>query len=219
MKNFILISLFTLTTFFANAENCHRTGTFVGAGDVDVKGAVTLEVQTDGSIKLTLSSDFKSDAGPDLDIYIGDAMRVDGFSVKVEALGSLIGTQTYTIPAAIKLGDYSYVTILCTKYNHYYGSALLGGNVGDCNALSVNDVSAPNGFDFKVNSSGMTIDSDKRYDNVSLLVYDFSGTLIKSELIAQISKGETLFEGGFPKVGVVVLTSNDWALRKKYILK
>mgnify|MGYP001153523104 CR=1 FL=1 len=170
MKIFTLISLFTLTTFFANAQQCYRTGTFEGAVDVDVKGSVTLETQTDGSIKLTLSSDFKSDSGPDLDIYIGDTMRVDGFSIKVEALGSFTGTQTYTIPSSVKLTDYTYVTIHCTKYNHYYGAARLGSNLGDCSALKVNDVSAPTGFNFKINPSSITIDSEKNYEDVSLSV-------------------------------------------------
>ncbi|MFT6716078.1 MAG: hypothetical protein ACJA0Q_000707 [Saprospiraceae bacterium] len=218
MKILTLITLFTLTSFFAHAENCNRTGSFIGAGDVDVKGAVTLEIQTDGSIKLILSSDFVSDSGPDLDIYIGNTMRVDAFSVRLDALGSLAGSQTYTLPWAIKLTDYSYVTIHCTQYNHYYGSALLGNNVGDCIALKINDVSAPEGVNIKVNSSGISIDSDKNYKNVTLSVYNFTGVLIKSVFFAQVNKGSTALKGSFPTSGIVVLNSDGWALRSMYIL-
>ena len=219
MKILTLISLLTLTSLFSIAQNCHRTGTFVGAGDVDVKGSVTLEVQADGSINLVLSSDFISDAGPDLDIYIGQTMRVDGFSIRLQALGSLSGTQTYSLPAAIKLGDYSYITIHCTQYNHYYGAALLGVNAGNCGTVSVNDVSDAPGLNVDVNSSEISLDSDRVYNNVSVELYDFSGTLVMKTVILQVSKGNMKLVGTFPKAGIILLLGENWSLNKKYIIK
>lgn len=219
MKILTLISLFTLTTFFANAQNCYRTGTFVGAGDVDVKGSVTLEVQDDGSINLTLSSDFVSDAGPDLDIYLGSTDRVDGFSIRMEALGSLSGGQTYTLSSGIELVDYSYISIHCTQYNHHYGAAMLGSTLGNCSTLKVNDASAPLGLNIKMNKSGVSVVSDKVYQSVSFALYDFSGKLLRSEVLAEINKGETKLHGDFSATGIVVLTGKNWVLRRKYIIK
>lgn len=219
MKILTLISLFTLTTFIANAENCHRTGTFVGAGDVDVKGSVTLEVQNGGFINLILSSDFVSDAGPDLDIYIGNTERIDGFSIKLEALTSLNGSQTYTLSSGINLGDYTYITIHCTQYNHHYGAALLGDNLGDCATLKVNNTSAPLGLHINVSSSGLSVVSDKYYEKVSLGLYSFAGKLLRKEVLSEINKGVTKLNGEFAIAGILVLTSDRWVLRKKYIIK
>jgi len=217
MKILTLISLFTLTSFFAQAENCRRTGIFVGAGDVDVQGSVTLEVQADGSINLNLSADFISDSGPDLDIYIGDAMRVDGFSIRLEALGSLTGAQTYVLPAAIGIGDYSYVTILCTKYNHFYGAALLGSNQGDCSALSIVELSAPNDISFNVNASGLNINSTKLHEDVTATIFSIDGALVSTLVINQLVEGVTTISGKFPAVGILVLSGRDITFNGKYM--
>jgi hypothetical protein len=219
MKILTLISFFTLTSFFANAENCKRTGIFFGAGDadVDVEGSVTLEVKADGSIKLNLSSGFLSDDGPDLDIYIGSTMRVDGLSIRLEALGSLSGAQSYVLPASISIADYSYVTIHCTQYNHYYGAALLGSSQGDCNTLSVNDASVPSDISFKADAYGVTINSSKLFENVTATIFSVNGTMVSKTIISQLVDGVTLISGDFPTVGVLVLSGSDIAFRGKYV--
>lgn len=219
MKTLTLFSVLTLLTFYSNAQKCHRAGDFIGAGDVDVSGSVSLELQDDGSIQLQLSSDFKSDSGPDLDIYLGSSGRVNTFSVRVEALSSLAGSQVYTISSAINLEDYDYVTIHCTHYSHYYGSALLGAKTGDCTALKVNEAIVPSAFRFDINLSGIAVNSDKQYSDVMINVYDFSGRLSYSKLINSVEKGSSFIAAKLPLMGVVGLRTGEWFLSRKYILK
>jgi hypothetical protein len=218
MKNFTLLSVFTLMTIFAQAENCYRSASFIGAEDVDVTGTVTLEVQTDGSIQLKLSSDFLSESGPDLDIYLGSTDRVDGFSLRIEPLTSLTGAQTYMLPSSIKLDDYEYVTIHCTQYNHHYGAAKLASKQGDCSSLKTTNSVIPNGFNFNIKSSSVIIDSDKSYENVSLMVYDIAGVLQRSEFVEYLNKGRSQYSWAVPKSGILIVSGKELFFQHKYIL-
>lgn len=218
MKILTIISLFTLASFFAKAEKCQRTGQFVGAGDVDVVGSVTLEVQEDGSVNLVLSADFVSDAGPDLDIYVGQTDRVDGLSVRLEPLGSLSGSQTYLLPPSIGLNDYSYVSIHCTRWNHYYGAAQLGASQGSCNALNVNESPESKHLKVNVSSSKVAIQSDKSYKNVAIKAYDLKGNLVMYQFVSEINIGSTAVVGVYPKTGILVVTGNEIIYSYKYSL-
>lgn len=204
MKHLLYISAFLLISFNAKAQSCSRTGTFVGAGDVDVKGSVTLEEQNDGSILLKLSSDFVSDAGPDLDIYLGSSNRVNGSSIKLQALSSLTGAQTYTLPNNISVNQFEYVTIHCTQYNHYYGAAQLGAISGTCQTLGTNIIEGEKGIEINSNGTHLLISSDRQEDAAHLIVYDLSGAIIFQDLI-QIPKGQLIFNEQLGSRGVKVV--------------
>lgn len=220
MKTFsflTLLTVFVCLTTGLNAQNCHRIGNFVGAGDVDVKGSVTMELQANGELHLKLSSDFVSDTGPDLDIYLGTGDRVDAFSVKVEALGSLSGAQTYIVPSAISMDDFQYVTIHCTQYNHYYGAAKLGVKSGDCSALNTQNV-LPVGLQLKVSAQGVTVISNKIYDQAELKIFNLQGSLLNQLQLGSLQPGDNYFKMLLSKQVFVVLTTKEWSYTKQYYL-
>ena len=132
MKVLQITFLLIFVSFFCQAQNCVREGEFFGAVDVAVSGGATIEIQENGILKLTLDSNFRSDIGPDLDIYMGSQERVDDFSIKVEARASLKGRQSYDVFSKISMNDFDYITIWCTRYSHYYGSAKLEVQQGEC---------------------------------------------------------------------------------------
>lgn len=188
------------------AENCSRTGSFVGAGDVDVTGSVTIERQSNGDLVLTLSNDFISDSGPDLDIYLGSTDRVTEFSIKVEPLSSLTGQQSYTLSPAIGIDDYEYVSIHCTQYNHYYGAAQLQAKTGDCSGSNSVEVKQAKSIELSAVSAGLLISSDQEL-SAALEVFDLTGKSLSSARNLQLTKGQNLISYPYEGSSVVVLNS------------
>jgi len=218
MKTLILSLSLLLSSLALDAQKCNRTGSFIGAGDVDVKGSVTLEVQGDGSLVIILAADFVSDQGPDLGVYLGNADRVNGTSVMIKALTSFTGEQMYLVPANIKLADYNYVTIWCTQYSHYYGAALLGEDNGSCSALSSADVPVPAGVELSFTTNEILLHATENLNNVSLSVYSFDGKILYSESIPSF-KGTYSVNRTFNTSSIVVFRGEDWVLSEKNILK
>lgn len=217
MKTFTLFAVFTLTFLLTEAQNCSKTGNFEGAVDVDVTGSVTLEVQENGNIQLKLSSDFKSDAGPDLDLYLGNSNEVNSSSLKLEALASLTGEQVYTLPANISLDDYSYVTVHCTQYNHYYGAAFLETKQGDCSTLKVNDLKSILDISLKIDATGILIDSANNYSDASIAIFDFSGKIVAKKTAVELNQGQQKIHMNAPLMGIARLTTNQGVISQKFI--
>lgn len=109
------------------------TGDFVN-GEVSVVGSYTLDVD---HLTLTLSDDFRVDAGPDLFVVlsgVGD-LSLDWQTFSAQALNapllhlgpltSFTGAQTYTIPAGTGLAVYQSVVIWCNTYSVEFAAAPL----------------------------------------------------------------------------------------------
>ena len=178
------ILTFLVGLLFSNAsyaQTCSREGTFVGAGDVDVKGQVTLEEQADGSIQLILSSDFFSDPGPDLDLYLGNSMRVNSSSLRLEPLKSESGSQTYLLPSGLTINQYNYVTVHCTQYNHYYGTAQLGSISGTCQTLGTNTLEGSSGLEINSANGELQISAAQPQGASFLQILDLTGQSVYQE--------------------------------------
>lgn len=126
----IFSAVLLLTALFLNAQECVRAGALVQT-DVNVKGTASL-IHRGDSLIVSLSSNFNSDAGPDLDVYLSDEPNPVATGIRLEALQSLSGSQMYDVPSNIKIEDFNYISIHCTQYNHLYASAELGETSGNC---------------------------------------------------------------------------------------
>lgn len=71
---------------------------------------------------LKLHSDFKSDSGPDLYIYLAQDLNGNGF-VNLGVLQNTSGEQTYAIPEGIDYSKNKYVLVWCKEYSVLFGSA------------------------------------------------------------------------------------------------
>jgi hypothetical protein len=79
--------------------------------------------KTDPNKKYLSFTDFKTDAGPDLYIYLAEDTKATGF-ISVSKLDKT-GTFTLDIPANAKLDKQKYVLIWCKSFTVLFGSALL----------------------------------------------------------------------------------------------
>ena len=84
----------------------------------------TAKIYEDMNGKRTLSfENFKTDAGPDLRIYIAEDKAVTNFvelSMKVEN-----GNKTYEVPASIDLNKQNFVLIWCKQFSVLFGHSEL----------------------------------------------------------------------------------------------
>lgn len=97
-----------------------RTGDFAGLNDKTVKGSVSV---SDGMLVL---SDFSSDEGPDLHVYLTNGTDEAAVSagVMVDAVSFDTASQTFTLKGA-DIADYTYVVIHCDKAKAVFGAAKL----------------------------------------------------------------------------------------------
>lgn len=125
-----MIAYTGLSTISAQVQEV-RIGSFTKhqPNGYDVDGKAYLEDHVD-SIVLRLSPDFNNpEPGPDLDVYLAKQEDVQGgSSVRIAALQSDMGEQSYLVPDSISLYSYDYATIYCTQYDHEWAQAKLDGN-------------------------------------------------------------------------------------------
>jgi hypothetical protein len=80
-----------------------------------------------GERKLTLT-EFETDAGPDLRLYVATGDPARGELGEFEDLGALkgnLGDQQYTLPRALDIGSYSTVVVWCRAFSVAFTSAPL----------------------------------------------------------------------------------------------
>ena len=176
----ILITLFISvlsTTLFA--QECIRSANLQPT-DVKVSGSATL-IQQGDTLVVQLSNDFKSDPGPDLDVYLSNETNPSSTGLKLGALKSLNGEQLYDVPNDVNLADYKFISIHCTRYNHLYAYAELNSSEGDCDAvLSVSN----HEFDelkIGVHNQQIQISTPaKQKEYYSIEIYNQQGQLVSS---------------------------------------
>ncbi len=69
-----------------------------------------------------LLSNFSSDAGPDLKVYLSKDSAASSF-ILLGNLKSTTGNQTYSIPNTATTTDYKYILIWCQRFSVLFGSA------------------------------------------------------------------------------------------------
>ncbi len=75
-----------------------------------------------GNAQTLLLSNFSSDAGPDLKVYLSKDITASSF-ITLGDLKSTTGNQTYNIPKDESAADYKYVLIWCQRFSVLFGSA------------------------------------------------------------------------------------------------
>jgi hypothetical protein len=176
MKQLLIGALF-IGALQMNAQTCTRTGSFQGT-DVSVVG--TAKFIQDGSTKtIELGTDFVSDSGPDLDVYLSPDPNPVADGIRLEALTNLSGTQTFDVPVGIDINEYQYIVIHCTQYGHLYGYANLGTATGNCSlALGTDDAKRLEGFKIVQSGKGINFTSNNNLSSPSVKIYDLNGKLV-----------------------------------------
>jgi Electron transfer DM13 len=101
-------------------------GSFVSIAH-DGRGTATVVELPGGERKLTLT-DFETDSGPDLRLYVAENDPASGDLGEFEDLGSLkgnIGNQQYTLPRELDLSRFSTVVVWCRAFSVAFTSAAL----------------------------------------------------------------------------------------------
>jgi hypothetical protein len=182
----LLIGILFIGALQTNAQICTRTGSFKGT-DVSVVGTAKF-VQDRTTKTIELGTDFLSDSGPDLDVYLSPHPNPVANGIKLEALIALSGKQTYNVPVGIEINDYEYIVVHCTQYNHLYGYALLNTAAGNCSlALWTDDTKSLKDFKLIQSDKGITFTSDNTLTSPSVKIYDLKGKLVlESSSISEI---------------------------------
>ena len=108
------------------AGTAELTGSFESRAHRTTGTARVIE-QADGSRVLALV-DFRTDAGPDLFVYVApraaEGNDVDG-ATRLGALKGNVGDQQYALPADLQLGDAATVVVWCRAFTVSFGAATL----------------------------------------------------------------------------------------------
>ncbi len=145
------IAVFVLS-FQVIIGQCIRTAPFQDGPEYTLNGTAELNFLLDETKTLVFSSDFFTNSGPDLHVYLSNSSTVstpvNGVLVTEDAidlglLQSSSGSQSYDLSAlvpAVDIDAYTYVVIHCAEYNHYWGTGTFGVKSGaDCANLSVGE--------------------------------------------------------------------------------
>lgn len=112
----------TLNEMVSPSGVLQSAGNFKGQGGQKVSGQA--QIYLEGTKYMLKLSDFKSDNGPDLKVYLSKA-EAPSEHISLGDLKSTNGSQVYEISGKPDFVQYRYVLIHCERYNHRYGSAEL----------------------------------------------------------------------------------------------
>lgn len=101
------------------------SGEFESGAHTTEGTAAVVEIAGGGRV-LTLT-DFETDPGPDLRVYLATDRSADD-NVDLDGLKGNVGNQQYEIPASVDLDKYSTVVIWCRAFSVEFGSADLRGS-------------------------------------------------------------------------------------------
>lgn len=107
-----------------NVQDPPKTvGDFVSSAHPTSGTVKVLEDSKDKSIKYLVFENFKTDAGPDLKVYLSEDTKATGF-VEISKLDKT-GNFTLTIPASANLDKQKHVLIWCKQFSVLFGYAQL----------------------------------------------------------------------------------------------
>jgi hypothetical protein len=97
-----------------------RTGSFRGLNGYNVQGSATL-TQTNSGAELAFGSDFLSQSGPGLYVYLSPQENNVAGGVRLGKLSANSGAQSYAIPSTVNPDDFSFVIIYCQPFSIPFG--------------------------------------------------------------------------------------------------
>ena len=134
MRHILLIitTLFLITpSLTGQVIDCSRTTTLKN-GAYNLSGTAILERFDNGDLQLRLDSDFLTDSGPDVQIFLsndststaGGVMLVDIGTV--DGISHFSGALTIPINSSIAIGAYDWLVFRCVSFNAFWGGGRLG---------------------------------------------------------------------------------------------
>lgn len=107
------------STLIGSGSSIIATGNFMN-GVHPVSGKASWHIA--GNSQTLLLSNFSSDGGPDLKVYLSKDLAASSF-ITLGDLKSTTGNQTYNIPSGASTADYKYILIWCQRFSVLFGSA------------------------------------------------------------------------------------------------
>lgn len=104
--------------------SAQRSGSFRGLNGYSAEGSAVLR-QEDDAAELVFESNFRTQNGPGLYIYLSPEEEGVSGGVNLGELKSTSGAQTYAIPASVDPADFDYVIIYCQPFGVPFGTATL----------------------------------------------------------------------------------------------
>jgi len=122
MKKYTLLLIALMTFSLAGWSQSHQAD-FHGT-DIKTSGSAKIKTKSNQKV-VVLSSDFQTEEGPDLHVYLASDTSAVDFT-DLGSLESFSGKQTYEIPEEVSLEAQPMVLIYCQKYSHLFGYAEVG---------------------------------------------------------------------------------------------
>lgn len=88
------------------------------------RGTATIQSNEHGKLELTFSSEFKTDSGPRLEVFLSKGAKPTASDINLGPLKSIQGAQTYLVPDSISIIDYDWVVVYCTDFSVTFGNGM-----------------------------------------------------------------------------------------------
>ena len=124
------------------AQQCVRVANFIDGLEYNISGSATLTKNVNGTLILSICSDFATSPGPDLHFLLSNSTTPNSPYYIISQIQSASGAQSFTIPATVDINQFQHVLIHCIQFNHFwgYGSLDAGTGTGNCSiTLGVNE--------------------------------------------------------------------------------
>lgn len=139
----------------AQTVNCSRTAILTD-GEYELSGSAILERFDDGSIQLRLGNDFRTESGPDVQVFLSNDSTSIAGAIMLEDIGTVDGISHFRgalnipIEEEITMDQYEFVVLRCITFRAFWGGGRLsaptcddpgegGGNNGGGNNGGGND--------------------------------------------------------------------------------
>ncbi|MEM6767135.1 MAG: DM13 domain-containing protein [Bacteroidota bacterium] len=100
--------------------NQNRTGIFEGKNNYTVEGSFDLAM-TETGLSLDFGTDFLSQRGPGLYIYLGNSGTSIAGAVELGEIKAFTGAQSYAVPAEVELNTFDFVIVYCKPFGASFG--------------------------------------------------------------------------------------------------
>jgi len=187
----------------------------------DVEGDAILQSFDDGSLKLLLTEDFDTDAGPDVRLFLSPDRTLSN-AVELADLSGLDhfqGELTLDVPDTISLERYDFILMYCVQFNAFWASGEFGvvkpvGGVDfECRESTT---SAPGGVDLlNVCPTDGSADPVRLSNNLAATPgtnYAYLLTDAAENLVAVVTDSVFNFEGSGPDANRIYGISFDGTL-------
>lgn len=149
MKTYLLLALSLCFCISLSAQTviAERVADLAPEG-YSIAGDAVLEELDNGSLRLRLTEDFDTPVGPDVRIFLGNSLSLNGAVelVNLSDINHFEGGININVPEGTALTDYDFVLFFCVQFQQFWASGVLGDvmTIGDFNCVA-SSTSASNG--------------------------------------------------------------------------